>query len=277
MDRPLCTRHPVLYHASVLQKRIFRYAWWYLGTTRFAGAKGERLLHTVSTHRSLLVRKLAGTDRSLQLNKITNLQIAAPLISGVSVKPGEVFSFWRLVGRPSASRGFLPGLQLSMGEMIPVTGGGLCQLSNLIHWMFLFTEMTITERHRHGYDAFPDYRRTVPFGSGATVFYNYHDLICRNDSDMTYRIGLWLDEEYINGEITCDGNTGYDVRIDEREHRFVRCKDHVYRENELWRIITDQRTGDIVSETLVTRNRAVVKYDPEEIPGMEISPERLQC
>ena len=271
MNRLLCSRHPALYHASVFQKRLFRYAWWYLGTARYARAKGERLLYTASTHRSLLVRKLAGTDRSLQLNKVRNLEIAAPLISGVLVLPGEVFSFWRLVGKPSASRGFLPGLQLSMGEMIPVTGGGLCQLSNLIHWMLLFTEMKVTERHRHGYDAFPDYRRTVPFGSGATVFYNYHDLLCRNDSDLTYRIGLWLDEEYINGEITCDSSTGYDVRIEEREHRFVRQGDEVYRENELWRISIDQKTGDIVSEILIMKNRAVVKYDPEEIPGTEIS------
>ena len=46
------------------------------------------------------------------------------------------------------------------------TGGGLCQLSNLIYWMTLHTPLTITERYRHSYDVFPDSNRTQPFGSG---------------------------------------------------------------------------------------------------------------
>ena len=48
-------------------------------------------------------------------------------------------------------------------------GGGLCQLSNLIFWMTLHTPLEVKERHRHGYDVFPDSNRTQPFGSGAIV------------------------------------------------------------------------------------------------------------
>lgn len=43
--------------------------------------------------------------------------------------------------------------------------------------MALHTPLTVTERHRHGYDVFPDAERTIPFGSGATCFYNYGDLM----------------------------------------------------------------------------------------------------
>jgi vancomycin resistance protein VanW len=273
MGRPLCTRHPVLYRLSVLQKRACRYLWWAFGGARFAGSRGEPFPETVLTHRSLLVRKLAGTDPVLQRNKVTNLAIAAPLLSGTLVRPGETFSFWKLVGRPVASRGFLPGLQLSMGSMQEVTGGGLCQLSNLLHWMLLHSEMTFVERHRHGFDAFPDYRRTVPFGSGATVFYNYHDLMCRNGTDMTYHLAVWLDDEYVNGRLTCDTALPVKTRIVEKGHRFVRRGGETFRENELWRVREDRETGALVSEELIMANSAVVRYDPEAGAGATVEEE----
>jgi vancomycin resistance protein VanW len=236
--------------------------WWIFGCAKFAIEKGNALAHSVCLHRSLLVRKLAGTDPTLQRNKVTNLTIAAPLLSGTLIRPGETFSFWKLVGRPVRSRGFLPGLQLSMGEMKQVTGGGLCQLSNLLFWMLLHSEMELTERHRHGFDAFPDYRRTMPFGSGATVFYNYHDLMCRNSMDMVYHLAIWLDDEYVNGELTCDTEAPFATKIIEKGHRFVRHGTDIYRENELWRVMTDRTTGEAVIEERIMVNSALVRYDP---------------
>jgi vancomycin resistance protein VanW len=257
----------------VFQKRLFRYAMWVFGGREFAVEKGEPLPHTVCDHRSLLVRKLSGTDPELQRNKVTNLGIASPLLCGTLIRPGQTFSFWKLVGRPVESRGFLPGLQLSMGETKPVTGGGLCQMSNLLYWMFLHSEMEFTERHRHGFDAFPDYRRTVPFGSGATVFYNYHDLMCRNGSEMTYHLSVWLDDEYVNGRLTCDTETPCEVAIEERGHRFVRRDSVIWRENELWKLRKDRSTGDTVSEERIMINSAIVKYDPVAESGADVEQE----
>ena len=59
-------------------------------------------------------------------------------------------------------------------------GGRPVQMTNLLYWMTLHTPLTVTERWRHGYDVFPDSNRTQPFGSGATCFYNYMDLMVRN-------------------------------------------------------------------------------------------------
>lgn len=69
-------------------------------------------------------------------------------------------------------------------------GGGLCQLSNLIFWMPLHTTLTVVERHRHRYDVFPDSNRTQPFGSGATCYYPYVDLMIRNDTQDEYQLKL---------------------------------------------------------------------------------------
>jgi len=120
-------------------------------------------------HKTPLLRKLRDVDMQLQYNKITNLKIAAKCIDGILIRPGEVFSYWRLIGNPTARRGFLDGMILQNGKFHAGVGGGLCQLSNLIFWSSLHTPLTVTERHRHGYDVFPDSNRTQPFGSGATL------------------------------------------------------------------------------------------------------------
>ncbi len=165
---------------------------------------GDILPETVVMHGSILMRKLAGTDEILQRNKVTSLKTAASLIDGIIINPGEVFSFWRLVGKPVERRGFLPGLQLSFGELVSMVGGGLCQLSNLLHWMVLQTPLEVMERHRHSIDPFPDYRRTVPFGTGATVFYNYLDYMFKNSTTGRFQVRVWLDENNLRGEIRCE-------------------------------------------------------------------------
>ena len=45
-----------------------------------------------------------------QYNKITNLRLAAARLDGVVLRPGETFSYWRLIGRPSRRKGYLDGI-----------------------------------------------------------------------------------------------------------------------------------------------------------------------
>lgn len=244
---------------------------WYFGKEHYSlKVSNETLPVTVMSHKSILLRKLEGTDQTLQQNKIVSLGEACSTIDGVLVHPGETFSFWRLVGMPTEARGFLPGLQLSFGELVSMTGGGLCQMSNLLHWMILHTPMTVIERHRHSFDPFPDYRRTVPFGSGATVFYNYLDFMFRNDSEYLFQVKTWIGETDLHGGIRTQKRLPFSWRIEERNHRFVRSGGVVYRENELWRIVTDTATSEKVSEELLFTNHAEVRYDISEIPGIEV-------
>jgi len=269
--KPLSSTGPVLYKLSVGARRLLRWMKWHLGRERFAlGRTGEHLPETVITHRSILMRKLEGTDQDLQRNKIASLTLAASRIDGVIIEPGQAFSFWRLVGKPTAERGFLPGLQLSFGEMVAMTGGGLCQFSNLLYWMVLHTPMEVTERHRHSYDPFPDYRRTVPFGTGATVFYNYLDFMFRNRTRWVFQVRSWVDEEYLHGEIRSNTALPEICSVEERGHRFVKKDGTVYRENQLWRMYKDPLTLEVLREEKLMKNHAEVRYDVSGIPGIEV-------
>ena len=221
-----------------------------------------RLEHSVIRHRTMMLRPLRDVEMYLQHNKITNLRLAISSINGVVIGPGQTFSVWRLVGRPTARRGYLDGLVLSNGRVEKGIGGGLCQLGNLLYWMALHSPLTVAERHRHGFDVFPDINRTIPFACGATLAYNYIDLQLRNDTADTFQINLWLDEEYLNGEIRSSTEPEFEYKIFETDHLIKMQPWGGYsRHNRIWRRQTSKIDGH-TSEQLVTENHAIMMYNP---------------
>ena len=261
--RLLSERFPVLYPVSVAAHRLDRRAHWLVGRRRHARLDfATDTPHRVVRHRSVLMRRLGDVDMSLQRNKVENLRLAVRHLDGRVLRPGEELSFWRCVGQPTARRGYLPGLVLVHGRMASGVGGGLCQLSNLLHWMVLHTTMTVVERHHHGYDPFPDSGRVVPFGSGATVFYNYVDFRFVNPGPETYRIRLWLTDEELHGELWADHLPPVRLHVREADHRFFRSQGRVYRENRLVRSAVDRRTGLPAGQEVVLHNVCPVLYEP---------------
>ena len=137
-----------------------------LSKEKFAKTKGEPLPIVIYKHNSLIRRKLGNVDLQLQENKAVNLGLAAPKITGIIIKPGETFSLWKLIGSCTKRKGYKEGLTIAKGDASKGIGGGMCQLSNLIHWMILHSDLKITEHHHHdGLDLFPDFQRKIYAGS----------------------------------------------------------------------------------------------------------------
>lgn len=221
----------------------------------------DSLSHLIFEHKSMLLRPLQGVDMIYQKNKITNLSLAISKINGLVIQPGEVFSLWYLVGNPTASRGYLPGLVLESGKVSYGVGGGLCQLGNLLYWMVLHTDLEVVERWRHGYDVFPDVNRKIPFGAGATLAFNHVDLMLRNNSKNATQIKLWLTETHLHGAIYSDTPKKASYEVIEKNHQFTQEWWGSYvRHNEIWRVA---KTGeDERTEELVTQNHAIMMYNP---------------
>jgi vancomycin resistance protein VanW len=230
--------------------------------TKFANEKKiETFPYAIKRHQSLLRRKLGSSDPILQENKITNLSVALKSIDGIVLNPGETFSFWHLIGKPKASKGYIDGLLLSQGEVKTGTGGGLCQLANLLFWLALHTPLEIKERHHHSFDPFPDEQRVLPFGSGASVFFNYIDLRFFNPTNHKFQFHVWLTDQHLKGILHCDNELPYSYHLEERNHQFHHIEGKNYRENEIWRRVIDKRTGNVVQEQLMIRNYSEVKYE----------------
>lgn len=222
----------------------------------------DTLTYKAAEHSTPLLRKLRNVDMQLQYNKITNLTIAACRLDGLLIRPGETFSYWRSIGKPTRRKGYVDGMVLFYGGFRSGTGGGLCQLSNLIYWMALHTPLTVTERHRHSYDVFPDERRTQPFGSGATCAYNYLDLQLTNHTDHTYQLKLHLDNTFLYGEWRCDNEPLYSYEVYEADHVIsLEPWGGYIRSNRIRRKVLT-RSGELAGDEAVAENHALMMYSP---------------
>lgn len=275
MPRKLfCQLCPLTYQISTWKGRAVRKARDRLSGQRFAGERqAAPLPFTISRHNSLIRRRLGNVNMELQENKAVNLALAAPLLNTILIRPGETFSFWRLVGNATAKRGFREGLTISNGTASSGVGGGMCQMTNLIHWMVLHTPLTIVEHHHHdGMDLFPDYHRQIPFGTGTSICYNYLDYRFRNDTAATYHLLVRVDGEYLRGELHSDLPQPLKYHIRTENEGFVRENGIVYRVGQVWREAIDPRTGNRVERTLLRENHARVMYDTAGLDIREAAP-----
>ena len=213
-------------------------------------------------HKTILLRKLKDVDMKYQYSKIINLKIAVSQINGIVIHPGETFSFWKAIGKPTYNKGYVDGIVIAGGAVTYGVGGGLCQLSNLIYWMTLHTPLQVIERHRHGYDVFPDSNRTQPFGSGATCFYPYGDLMIYNGTKSDFQLCVEVGDEYLEGEWRSDTSPEYKYEIVEKNHIMKgEYWGGISRHNELYRLIYDQY-DNFLFEELVAENHALMMYSP---------------
>lgn len=248
--------------------RYFR--WIFNRSIRYASVLGTRdLPYLVASHSTPLYRRLRNVDRWLQENKVTNLKLAVEKINGLTLKPGETFSFWRLVGRPTKRKGYLDGMVLTNGAFTPGVGGGLCQISNLIYWMTLHAPLTITERWRHTHDVFPDSNRTQPFGSGATVVYNYVDLQIMNNTSYEYQLKVIVGDNDLEGQWRCEQPCPFKYEIYESEHLIKQEWWGGYMRNNVIRRKVLDHNHNKISDEFITENHAIMMYEPLLAEGTE--------
>ncbi len=220
----------------------------------------------VARHQSVLRRRLGDSDLELQEQKITNLKQAIKHLDGVVIEPGKIFSLWKLIGKPTYDKGYVDGMLLANGAVIPGLGGGLCQLSNFLYWIFLHTSMQTIERYHHSMDVFPDSGRTLPFGGGATILYNFIDLKLENISNQPLQLKIWLTDTHLKGQVLTTKRIPEKYHIIEKNHCFVKRGDIYFRYNE---ILKECRVnGEIQSTEYVTTNFAPVLY--------KVTPEYIQ-
>lgn len=242
---------------------LSRYILWHLSNIKFATSRSEKNLeYDHFSYKTPLLRKLKDVDMQYQYNKIINLKLAVNKLDGIEIKPGETFSYWKLIGRPTSKKGYVHGMELYCGNFKMGIGGGLCQLSNLIFWMTLHTPLTVVERYRHSFDVFPDSNRTQPFGSGATCVYPYRDLMIRNDTTEAYQLKLKVGNSHLEASFVSNGQPIYKYEIIEKNHHF---KSEFWggfsRHNELYRRRYSLE-GILIDEEYITENHALMMYSP---------------
>ncbi len=217
--------------------------------------------HLIAEHRSPLRRPGITYEEALQRGKETNVKLAANSIHGSVLNPGQIFSYHHSVGAPTIKRGFVEGAELHDDELKPGIGGGACQVSNLLYALALLSGLEITERHRHGFDLFPDSERTIPFGCGATVFFPAKDLRFQNSLDQPILVQLTVEDGFLVGRTRTAIPVESRWELFEKEGSIQKQGDRWMRRN----VVARRRIMDGMEAEveIVAENVATCLYDPD--------------
>lgn len=116
--------------------------------------------------------------------RLQNIAIAVRKISGVALKPGQIFSFNDIVGPRDADHGWAQANELFQGEFVRGYGGGICQVSSTLYNAVLLSGLEIKERYHHDRPL-----QYVEPGRDATVAWKVLDFKFRNNTEKTLLIG----------------------------------------------------------------------------------------
>lgn len=216
-----CDINPTCYKISRQKEIIKRHVKDALGSERFARERQtQKLPNLVSAYSCALIKRGKGIDLRLQENKAVNIRLACAKINGTVVHPGEVFSFWKTVGKATKRKGYREGRILRKNKLVPGVGGGLCNLGNSIHLLVLHSPLKVTELHHHSDALAPDGDKRVPYRAGTSISYNNLDFRFRNDSDQDVQLCTWCDEDRVYTELRSLREFPHTYRLEEEDHHF---------------------------------------------------------
>jgi vancomycin resistance protein VanW len=252
---------PFLLPVRVMQRKMCFYAWMRFDGRRYAETiDGKQLPYKLFETGCALYNGNTGFDMAYQKNKVFNLKLAAKTLNGLLIRPGETFSLWRLVRHADKHIPYKDGLTVTNGKLTTAPGGGLCQMSNLLFWMFLHTPLTVTERSGHEVKEFPEPNSDEIKGVDATISEGWIDLKARNDTDCTYQISVAFDDENIIGTVFVDKRPQVLYRVANGGIEYSRESGGIYESVKVERAEIDADTGEITGQKLLYINKCEICY-----------------
>ncbi|MFO7151768.1 MAG: VanW family protein [Bacillota bacterium] len=113
-------------------------------------------------------------DKS-QIERTTNIKLAAEKLKNYIIPPGQVFSFNDAVGERTREHGYKEAPIFANNEVTTGIGGGVCQLSTTLYNLALLADLEIVERSNHSLPV-----SYVPLGRDATVNFGVIDFKFKN-------------------------------------------------------------------------------------------------
>ena len=131
--------------------------------------------NTISTYSTTYNAGLAGRTK--------NLKLAASRLNGLILKPGETFSYNKVVGKRTIAAGYQNAAIFSGGKVVDDVGGGVCQISSTLYGAVLNANLQVIERTNHGMQT--SYSKP---GIDATVYYGSLDFKFKNNRNVPIKL-----------------------------------------------------------------------------------------
>jgi len=120
--------------------------------------------------------------------RATNIALAAKLVDGTVVRPGETFSLNAAMGPRTANRGFDYAPVIASDNVLRQgVGGGVCQYATTLFNAVFFAGLPVVEREAHSI-----YISHYPTGRDATVSWGSADFKFKNDTPKSIMIRSWI-------------------------------------------------------------------------------------
>jgi len=136
-----------------------------------------------------LLAKVTLTSTSSPKNRNTNLKVASKAISGLVLKPGETFNWFKVVGPATIEKGYKSATVFVDKKPVPGVGGGICQVSTTLYQAAKKVGLKMVERHTH---SLPVTYTTK--GKDATVAYGVKNLRIKNNKKYSIKIVTTADK-----------------------------------------------------------------------------------
>ena len=119
------------------------------------------------------------TNTTNNNNRNTNIDLSAKAINGITVRPGETFSFNSATGERTAAKGYKEAPAISGGQSKDEVGGGVCQTSSTLFNAVVRADLEIVERHAHAWPS-----SYIEKGFDATVNWPGLDFKFKNNTNQ---------------------------------------------------------------------------------------------
>ena len=111
-------------------------------------------------------------------NRNNNIQLSAQAINGITVLPGEIFSFNGATGERTATKGYKEAPAIAGGQSKDEVGGGVCQTSSTLFNAVARADLEIIERNPHAWPS-----SYIEKGLDATVNWPGLDFKFKNNTE----------------------------------------------------------------------------------------------
>ncbi|MFT7621682.1 MAG: hypothetical protein ACI9WU_000846 [Myxococcota bacterium] len=142
--------------------------------------------------RGVLLSAFTTRFSSRHVRRAANVRLSARAMDGVTIPPGGLFSYNKIVGPRSEAAGFRLAPAIDRGKKVDRWGGGVCQPSSTLYAAALLGGMTIVDRRPHTWQS-----KYIAKGLDATVVWGRKDLVLRNPWNFPVRLSVEVAETQI--------------------------------------------------------------------------------
>jgi len=137
--------------------------------------------------REMLFRDKMGSWTSYfsggNVSRSTNVRLSASRINGVTLLPGETFSYDKTIGRRTVENGYKTATVYVGNTLDEGIGGGICQTSSTLYSAVLYANLEIVSRTSHSLPV-----SYMPIGQDATIAEGYIDFKFKNNTNYPIKI-----------------------------------------------------------------------------------------